>query len=126
MNVLVVEDEPLSRLAIERALQKRGYDVSVCSDGSQAWSVLQKDDAPELVILDWMMPGLDGIELCRRVRELRGASSPYIILLTSRDHTTDIIRGVQAGADDYITKPFDHEDLLTRVRVGEQLLALHG
>ena len=124
MNVLVAEDEPLARLTIEKALSKAGYNVSVCSDGSQAWAALQRDGAPELVVLDWMMPGLDGIELCRRLRELRGMSSPYIILLTARDRTTDIIQGVQAGADDYITKPFVQEDLLTRVQVGEQLLAL--
>lgn len=124
MKVLVAEDEPVSRRVVEATLKGAGYDVRVCSDGSEAWSVIQHDASLELAVLDWMMPGLDGVELCRRIRKMRVATPTYIILLTARGHAEDIVRGIQAGTDDYITKPFDRDDLLTRVQVGEWLVKM--
>ena len=124
MRTLLAEDDRLSRRALGTALYRWGYDVISCSDGIQAWEQLKADDPPEIAVLDWMMPGMDGLEICLNVRRLPNPTSTYIILLTSRDEDLDVIRGLEAGADDYIRKPFDQSLLRARVRVGERLVAM--
>ena len=124
MKILIAEDEPVTRRILETTLGKAGYDVVVCSDGHQAWHALQNPDGPEPAILDWMMPGIDGVEICRRIHDLPDTTASYIIILTARGRSQDIVEGVGTGADDYITKPFDREELLMRVRVGQQLIEM--
>ncbi|HXF06120.1 MAG TPA: response regulator transcription factor, partial [Blastocatellia bacterium] len=123
MRILVAEDDPVSRRVLETTLQKWGYDVVSVSDGQQAWAVLSSETAPPLAILDWMMPEVDGVELCRRVRG--SLQRPiYIILLTARGSKEDIVAGLQSGADDYVTKPFDREELRARVQAGVRIVTL--
>ena len=124
MKILIAEDDPVSRLVLEDLLSDFGYDVVSCSDGEEAWDELKQTDAPELAIIDWMMPGMDGLELCRRLRDSTNPSSPYVMLLTVKARTEDKIEGLQAGADDYITKPFDSEEMRARVRVGQRIIDL--
>ena len=122
MKILIADDELVSRRLLEATLSNSGHDLIVCSDGTEAWNAVQRDDPTELFILDWMMLGMDGLELCRRVRKSPKGTSAYIIILTARGRTDDIMQGVLAGADDYVMKPFDQEDLLMRVQVGECLV----
>jgi CheY-like chemotaxis protein len=122
--VLVADDESVSRTIVAAMLRKSGYEVRVATDGEQAWAALQQPDAPPLAILDWMMPGLDGPEICRRLRTRDTATPPYVILLTSRDAADDIVAGLRAGADDYVTKPPNEEELIARVSVGARVVAL--
>ena len=107
-----------------RRLADWGYEPMPAADGLQAWQALQGPDAPRLAVLDWMMPGLDGVDVCRRLRERPTAEPTYVILLTSRDAKTDVVRGLESGANDYITKPFDRAELQARVRVGRQVVEL--
>jgi CheY-like chemotaxis protein len=123
-RILVAEDDPVSCLVLERTLRGWGYDVVVTRSGSDAWDALLLDGAPQLAILDWMMPGLEGPEVCRRVRALAQPIPTYIILLTARGQTDDIVTGLDSGADDYVTKPFDRQELRSRLRVGERVLGL--
>ncbi len=124
MKILIAEDDMVSRRVLEVTLQKWGYEVVITSDGNEAWAVMQGKDAPSLIILDWMMPGLDGVELCRKARQLPNLASFYIILLTAKGSKQDIVEGLDAGADDYLTKPFDREELRARVRVGARVVEL--
>lgn len=124
MKILIAEDDPVSRRILETALKRWGYDVSVTSDGEQAWAALRRPDAPSLAILDLMMPGIGGLEICRRVRELPSATPPYLIVLTALTSKEDIVRGIQAGANDYVSKPFDREELKVRIGVGTKMLSL--
>ena len=124
MKVLIAEDDLVSRRLLQATLHKWGYEVVVTGDGTSAWEVLQGRDPPPLAILDWMMPGLDGVQLCRNVRGTPTTTPPYLILLTARGHTEDIITGLQAGANDYVTKPFDREELRARVQVGVRIVEL--
>ena len=124
MRVLVAEDESLTRGVLEGTLIKWGYDVLVCRDGAQAWDTLQRPNAPELVVLDWMMPDMDGLEVCRRVRGMPDSSLTYIIVLTSKKRRDDLIAVLDTGADDYVTKPFDPLELRARLRVGERVVRL--
>ena len=124
MNILVAEDDLASRRLLEATLLKWGYSVVACADGLQAWQLMRCQDPPEIAILDWMMPGLDGPEVCRRVRRSPNSAAIYIILLTARDAGDDVIAGLDAGADDYISKPFDLDQLRARVRVGERAVEL--
>jgi phosphoserine phosphatase RsbU/P len=123
-RILIAEDDVVSRTVLERTLRGWGHDLVVTRDGAQAWEALLADDAPALAILDWMMPGLEGPEVCRRVRALARPVPTYIILLTAKGQTDDIVTGLDSGADDYVTKPFDRAELRSRVRVGERILTL--
>jgi len=124
LRVLAAEDEPVSRRLLEVELQKWGYEVRTVVDGEAAWEAYQSPLAPNLVILDWMMPGLDGLEVCAKIRALPASVPPYIILLTGRQAREDVVRGLEAGADDYITKPFDRRELRARVEVGARVVVL--
>jgi DNA-binding response OmpR family regulator len=124
MRILVADDDSVSRFALEDTLAEWGYDVVGADDGSAAWQVLQRPDAPELAILDWEMPGFSGPELCRKVREAQSARSPYIMLLTRRKDTLDIIAGLQSGANDYLKKPFHEEELAARLNIAAKMMEL--
>ncbi|MDD3271790.1 MAG: diguanylate cyclase [Syntrophomonadaceae bacterium] len=124
MRVLIADDDIISRAVVKALLLKWGYEVLEAGDGNEAWDILKEKDSPQLVLLDWMMPGIDGLELCRRLRQLDNNTYHYIILLTGRDSKEDIIGGLNAGADDYITKPFMPEELEVRLRVGRRILDL--
>jgi len=124
MKILIAEDESVSRRMLEATVSKWGYEVSLACDGNEAWAQLQQPASPPLLILDWQMPGIDGIDLCRRIRERKELSSLYVILLTSRDTKKDLVHGLEAGADDYVTKPFDPEELRARLHVGTRVIGL--
>jgi DNA-binding response OmpR family regulator len=124
MRILIAEDDAVSRRRLEATLQKWGYEVLAVEDGLAAWEVLQGEMPPPLAILDWMMPGMDGIEVCRKVRERSPSRPLYIIVLTARGSREDVVAGLQAGGDDYVTKPFDREELHARVKVGLRVLQL--
>lgn len=126
MKVLIAEDDSATRKMLESILRNWGYEVVVACDGNEAWQVLQGDNVPNLVILDWIMPGMDGIELCRKIRETKSFHSLYIILLTVKGQKKDIVEGLRAGADDYITKPFDRDELSARVQAGVRILELQA
>lgn len=123
MKVLIADDDKLSRVYLKDLLTKWGYEALQAEDGEQAWQILH-EDSPRLVVVDWMMPKLDGPDLCRRLRESGDEIYRYVILLTGRDSKDDIIRGLKSGADDYITKPFMPEELEMRLRVGRRILEL--
>jgi phosphoserine phosphatase RsbU/P len=124
MKVLIAEDETVSRRLLEGALTRWGYEVVSAHDGEQAWALLQEAGAPTIMVLDWLMPRLDGIEICRRVRAHPRLSSTYVILLTSRSSKEDIVQGLEAGADDYVMKPFDTAELRARMQVGVRVVNL--
>ena len=124
MKILIAEDDAVSRRLLEAALVKWGHEVKVSSNGTQAWDILQQPGAPSLLVLDWLMPGLDGPEICRRARALPASASAYILLLTSRHTKEDVVAGLEAGADDYLIKPFDHGELRARLQVGIRVLQL--
>jgi len=128
VRVLIAEDDPVSRRILQATLAKWGYQVIVTTDGDEAWEALRHDGAPKLAILDWMMPGLDGVDVCRRVRSAgtHGPSYTYIILLTTKTQKEDMIEGMEAGADDYITKPFDSRELKVRLRAARRVLDLES
>lgn len=124
IRVLLAEDDAVSRRVVETFLARWGFEVVAVADGEDAWRTLQGEDAPHLIILDWMMPGVGGVELCRRVREAGHPSPAYIILLTARTGREDIVSGLESGADDYVTKPFHNEELRARVRGGARIVEL--
>ena len=111
MKILIAEDEFTTRMLVQVSLEKWGYRVESVADGHEAWSILKQKTAPQIAILDWEMPELDGIDVCRRVKEMELENPPYIILLTARDQKKDIVQGFDAGADDYMTKPFNDNEL---------------
>ncbi len=124
MKVLIADDDPVSRLVVECFLKKWGYEVVSVSDGDTAHRCLMADDAPRLAVLDWMMPGFTGPELCREVRQRVGRPYTYLLLVTSREGKEDVISGLNAGADDYLTKPVHPEELHARLRVGVRIIEL--
>src|ERR1700687_1348482 len=124
MKILVAEDDPVSRLLLETHLKKWGHVPVTVADGAAAWEMMQRKDAPALAILDWMMPGLDGVDVCRRARARAEARPLYIILLTARADRQDTIDGLGAGADGFVPKPFDAAELRARVSVGVRVLGL--
>jgi len=120
---LVADDDAVTCRLLERTLWKNDYDVIAVSDGQAAWNILQSERSPSLAILDWMMPGLNGLDLVRRIRQTSHKYT-FTILLTSKSDPADIVCGLEAGADDYLTKPFHRDELLARLRVGERILQL--
>ncbi len=124
MRLLVAEDDSVTRKLLEVHLTKWGHEVVACDEGSSAWEVIRGNDPPRLVILDWVMPGMDGVTLCREIRNLKERPYIYVILLTARTRKEHIIEGLEAGADDYIVKPFDVHELQVRVRVGFRIVRL--
>lgn len=126
VRILIAEDDFTSRTLLAAVLKKNGYEVLETADGTEAWQELQQPDAPKLAILDWMMPGLDGLEVVSRVRAMQSPQPPYLIILTTRDEKADIVAGLNAGADDYLTKPFDIGELRARVEVGKRMLELQA
>jgi two-component system cell cycle response regulator len=121
MKILIADDDPVSVLYLQDALQDWGYEVITASDGRSACDILQRPDAPMLAIIDWMMPGMDGIDVCRVVRETVKDRYIYLIMLTSRSETEFIVEAMNAGADDFISKPFNVEELQVRVRAGRRI-----
>ncbi len=124
MKILIAEDDALFRDLLKELLSPT-YDLLIVEDGNQAWQALQEENAPELVILDWVMPGLTGPQVCRKVRAMpESASSFYLILLTVKNSPGDLAAGFQAGADDYVTKPFDSEEVMARLKAGARVVEL--
>jgi diguanylate cyclase (GGDEF)-like protein len=123
-SVLIVEDSAVYRNMLASCLREWGYDVSVAEDGLQAWEMVQSGNVPNLLIIDWMLPGLDGIELCRRIRNRQTEPYPYVLLLSAQEKKQNLIDGLNAGADDYLTKPFDVNELRARLRSGMRILSL--
>jgi two-component system, cell cycle response regulator len=125
MQVLLVEDSPVYRKLIGDYLKDWGFTVQVAEDGSRGWQFLQAKNSPKLALLDWVLPDLDGIELCRRIRQAGGNGEyVYVILLTGKDGHRDMLKAMQAGADDYLAKPFDAHELKARLMVGQRILKL--
>ena len=124
MRILVADDDRITQRMLQSMLTSWGYDVTVCVNGVEAWEALQEQNPPSLVLLDWMMPDMDGVQVCQNVRTLPRVPPMYFILLTARGHSEDIVTGLDAGADDYITKPFHPEELRARIQVGHRVLGL--
>lgn len=123
MKVLVADDDPVSRRLLQNYLQKWGYEVVVTLNGAEAWKQFEQDDFP-MVISDWMMPEMDGPELIRRIRAGGKTNYVYTILLTARSDKQDMVKGMEAGADDFVSKPFDRDELQVRLRAGERIIKL--
>ena len=126
MKILIADDSIVSRHLLDATLRRWGYEVVVACDGNEAWQILQSENAPKIAILDWMMPGLTGPEVCRRVRATAKDKDiyTYILLLSSKSQREDLIEGMESGADDYLTKPFDQHELQVRLRPGVRILEL--
>jgi two-component system cell cycle response regulator len=125
VHVLIADDDSVSRRLLQVTVQKWGHEVVTATDGIEAWHQLEKDDGPRLAIVDWMMPGMDGLEVCRRARE-RAVPYVYIVLLTARDKKDDLLAAFDAGADDFLTKPMDASELRARLRTGQRVLELQS
>jgi diguanylate cyclase (GGDEF)-like protein len=124
MRVLAAEDNPVFQSMLKTMLTKWGYQAVVARSGTEAWRILESPDAPRLAVLDWMMPGMDGVEICRGVRSANREPYIYILLLTARTESQDLIEGMDAGADDYLTKPFNAHELRVRLHAGRRILDL--
>jgi DNA-binding response OmpR family regulator len=124
MRILIAEDNLVSRKLLSVVLKKWGHEVVAVDDGKAAWDELQKPDAPKLVILDWNMPEMDGLQVCLRVKKSGTPDPPYIIILTARTQKKDIVQALEAGANDYMTKPFNNMELRARVRVGQRMVEM--
>lgn len=124
-KILIADDDVVSRRVLEATLRKWGYEVTVACDGAEALSILEQENAPSLAILDWVMPVKTGPEVCTQVRQLGREAYTYILLLTAKTQKDDLITGMRAGADDYITKPFDRQELEVRLEAGKRILKLH-
>jgi diguanylate cyclase (GGDEF)-like protein len=126
LKVLLAEDARFARHLLQETLVTWGYEVVLATDGQEAWNCLQEAASPSIALLDWMMPGLDGLEVCRRVRQAAREPYTYIIVLTGRDRPQDVVEGLAAGADDYLRKPFDGQELEARIRTGRRIVELHA
>lgn len=126
MRILIAEDEPNLRQLLEVCVASWGYEVVVARNGTEAWRILQGDEPPRLVILDWVMPEMTGLEVCRNIRAAGQEPYTYVIMLTSQQREQDLIAGMEAGADDYITKPFKHNELKVRLRAGRRIVELQN
>lgn len=125
MKILVVDDELVSRKKIEKLLQSLGHETLTAKDGIEAWEKWQHERT-RMVITDWVMPGLDGLELCKKIRQVQGGSYTFVIMVTAKEAVDDIVIGMEAGADDFISKPFVKEELAVRVRAGERILGFES
>jgi len=125
-SILIADDDSVARVRLNHFLTQFGYGVVVCEDGDEAWQKINQPGAPKLLLLDWMMPGMDGIEICRRLREQEGEQGDYhyTLLLTARDESDDVVEGLESGADDYLIKPYNKAELQVRLRAGRRILAL--
>ena len=124
MRVLIADDDAVLRLALRAHLERWSYEVVECADGEAAWNAMREPSPPPLAIMDWNMPGVDGPALCQEVRETPSLSGMYVILLTSNASKRDMITGLESGADDYIVKPFDWDELRARLRIGHRIVSL--
>ncbi|HUI53532.1 MAG TPA: response regulator [Bryobacteraceae bacterium] len=124
MRILIADDNPVLQTVLKAMLTQWGYDVVVASDGAEAWRLLDTGDGPRLAILDWLMPGLDGIDVCRRMRASDRGRRTYILILTAKARDEDLAAAMEAGADDYVTKPFRSAELRARLRAGRRILEL--
>jgi diguanylate cyclase (GGDEF)-like protein len=124
MNVLIADDEPVSRRLLEILLNKWGYDVTVASDGDEAWYALQNGVRPRIAILDWMMPGMDGIQVCRKIRQQETRSPTFVLLLTAKQATEDANGKFESVADDYLAKPYAAQELKARLRAARRIIEL--
>jgi DNA-binding response OmpR family regulator len=123
---MIADDDPVYRGLVEGLVKEWGYPCVLACDGNEAWEILKSPDGPDLVILDWMMPGLDGFEVCRLVRQANLGRDVYIILLTGSHRREEIIQVLVAGADDYLLKPFEPLDLKIRLRAAQRILDLQA
>lgn len=123
-HVLIAEDDPVSQKLLTHTLEHWGYKITSVTDGDQAWEVLSQPNPPRIVILDWVMPGLDGVSICRKIRNLPTEYYTYLLLLTANAQQEDVIHGLEAGADDYVVKPFNPVELKARLRNGERILLM--
>lgn len=126
MRILIAEDEYTTRLMVQVCLENWGYHVESAVDGDAAWKIMNQANPPEIAILDWEMPGITGDELCRKIKRLERDAPIHVILLTARDSRKDISEGFEAGADDYITKPFNDDELRARIRVAERIVTIQS
>jgi len=124
MRILIAEDDPVSRRTLEAFLKKWDYDVLVARDGAEAWEAFQQENPPQLAILDWMMPAMDGVEICQKIRERTHQPYVYVLMLTARDRKQDVVEGMEGGADDYLVKPLDPHELKARLHAGKRILNL--
>jgi len=126
MKILIADDDQTTRRILLAVLKKAGFEVVICCDGCEALQALQSEGPPMLAILDWMMPGMDGVDICRTLRTSEAAVQPYLILLTCKGFQEDVVSGLESGADDYIVKPFSADELLARIKVGQRVLGLQS
>ncbi len=126
MRILIAEDDVTSRNILQAALREGGHEVVGTVNGAEAWTALQREDSPRLAILDWLMPEMDGLEVVHRVRALQTEQPPYIIMLTIKGEKADIVAGLDAGANDYLAKPFDADELRARVEVGRRMIEMQA
>ncbi|MCE5284146.1 MAG: response regulator transcription factor [Deltaproteobacteria bacterium] len=124
MRILIAEDDFTSRNLLKTLLARRGHEVVSTVNGAEAWEAMQRPDAPRLAILDWMMPQIDGLDLCRRIRARKTDRPPYVIMVTTKGEKSDIIAGLEGGADDYLPKPYNPGELHARVNVGLRLIEM--
>lgn len=124
MKILIADDDSISRRVLQANLDKWGYTVTVAVNGQEAFDIITQPSPPSILVSDWMMPRMDGLTLCRKIRGLENAHYIYVILLTTKGEKRDIIEGLEAGADDFLTKPFNHEELKYRIRIGERIINL--
>jgi len=126
MKILIAEDNLTQQLMLKATCSELGYDPVVTGDGLTACEIMLKPDAPKLAIIDWMMPGMDGVEVCRKIREVKSYDPAYLIMLTSRDDPEDIVKGLQSGANDYMVKPYNVQELQVRIGVGCRFVELQA
>jgi diguanylate cyclase (GGDEF)-like protein len=125
MKILIADDDTISRMVLTKALENRGYKVLPAADGQEGWNIFRREkDSIYMAILDWIMPGMNGLELCRRIKAISTAHYVYVIFLSGKKHMDDIVEGFETGADDYLTKPFDKRELLSRIQVGQRIVEL--
>jgi len=124
MRILVVDDDSVTRLALESLFSRRGFEVLAATDGEKGYELLAQEDAPRIAVVDWALPGMSGLELCRKLRDLDRTRRTHVIMLTVKTDPEDVVAGLNAGADDYVRKPFDIDELYARVRAAERLIRL--